>query len=161
MDALLKSRTASRGRMLAAGFLVVLAFSAQAGSKPPGFAVASAHPLATDAGIEILQQGGNAFDAAVAVSAALGVVEPYSSGIGGGGFWLLHRERDRFETMVDGREMAPQAASREMYQDAQGHAIADLSRDGPIAGGIPGTPAAASGPCRTWPATRRRSASRW
>jgi gamma-glutamyltranspeptidase / glutathione hydrolase len=142
MDSLLQSRNASRGRMLAAGFLVVLAFSAQAGSKPPGFAVASAHPLATDAGIEILQQGGNAFDAAVAVSAALGVVEPYSSGIGGGGFWLLHRERDRFETMVDGREMAPRAASREMYQDAQGHAIADLSRDGPIAGGIPGTPAA-------------------
>ncbi|MDR3415048.1 MAG: gamma-glutamyltransferase [Nevskia sp.] len=104
--------------------------------------MASAHPLATDAGIEILQSGGNAFDAAVAVSAALSVVEPYSSGIGGGGFWLLHRQRDGFETMVDGRETAPRAASREMYQDAQGHAIADLSRNGPIAGAIPGTPAA-------------------
>ena len=113
-----------------------------AGAKPPGYAVASAHPLATDAGIEILQAGGNAFDAAVAVSAALGVVEPYSSGIGGGGLWLLHRQRDGFETMVDGRETAPAASSKAMYQDAQGHAIADLSRNGPIAGAIPGTPAA-------------------
>jgi len=142
MDSLLKTRIATPGRMLAIGLVAVLSFSAEAGSRPPGYAVASAHPLATDAGIEILQQGGNAFDAAVAVSAALGVVEPYSSGIGGGGFWLLHRQRDRFETMVDGRETAPQAASREMYQDAQGHAIADLSQNGPIAGGIPGTPAA-------------------
>ncbi len=142
MDTPLKSRFAPHGRLLFVLLIAVAAGTAQAGARPPGYAVASAHPLATDAGIEILQQGGNAFDAAVAVSAALGVVEPYSSGIGGGGFWLLHRQRDRFETMVDGREMAPQAASREMYQDAQGHAIADLSRDGPIAGGIPGTPAA-------------------
>ncbi len=142
MDSPLKTPIVLRGRIIAASLSLVLAFSAQAGGRPPGYAVASAHPLATDAGIEILRQGGNAFDAAVAVSAALGVVEPYSSGIGGGGFWLLHRERDRFETMVDGREMAPQAASREMYQDAQGHAIADLSQNGPIAGGIPGTPAA-------------------
>lgn len=142
MDTPPKSRFAPHGRLLFALLIAVAAGTAQAGARPPGYAVASAHPLATDAGIEILQQGGNAFDAAVAVSAALGVVEPYSSGIGGGGFWLLHRQRDRLETMVDGREMAPQAASREMYQDAQGHAIADLSRDGPIAGGIPGTPAA-------------------
>jgi gamma-glutamyltranspeptidase/glutathione hydrolase len=135
-----------RGGLLALPLLLVLAqilvSSAAAESRPPGYAVASAHPLATDAGIEILQQGGNAFDAAVAVSAALGVVEPYSSGIGGGGFWLLHRQRDSFETMVDGRETAPQASTATMYQDAQGHAIADLSRNGPIAGGIPGTPAA-------------------
>jgi gamma-glutamyltranspeptidase/glutathione hydrolase len=126
---------------LAIAFLL-LAGAAAAAGKPPGYAVASAHPLATDAGIEILQQGGNAFDAAVAVSAALAVVEPYSSGIGGGGLWLLHRQRDGFDTLVDGREKAPQAATREMYQDAQGHAIADLSRNGPIAGAIPGMPAA-------------------
>lgn len=132
--------------IFASGLLSFAAASAGAASrlpaKPPGFAVASAHPLATAAGIEVLQEGGNAFDAAVAVSAALGVVEPYSSGIGGGGFWLLHRQRDGLETLVDGREKAPGAASRTMYQDAQGHAIADLSRNGAIAGGIPGTPAA-------------------
>ena len=72
--------------------------------RPPLPGIASAHPLATQAGMEILAGGGNAFDAAVAVSAALAVVEPYSSGIGGGGFWLLHRARDGFEVMVDGRE---------------------------------------------------------
>jgi gamma-glutamyltranspeptidase/glutathione hydrolase len=110
--------------------------------KPPVAAIASAHPLATQAGMEILADGGNAFDAAVAVSAALAVVEPYSSGIGGGGFWLLHRARDRFEVMVDGRETAPLAARRDMYLDADGEVIAELSVDGALAAGIPGEPAA-------------------
>jgi gamma-glutamyltranspeptidase/glutathione hydrolase len=125
-----------------AALLLCMIFVVGAADKPPGYAVASAHPLATDAGIEILQDGGNAFDAAVAVSAVLAVVEPYSSGIGGGGFWLLHRASDGFEAFVDGRETAPHAASATMYQDGQGHAIADLSRNGPIAGAIPGEPAA-------------------
>ncbi|MCW8840699.1 MAG: gamma-glutamyltransferase, partial [Gammaproteobacteria bacterium] len=97
---------------------------------------------ATEAGMEILQAGGNAFDAAVAVSAALAVVEPYSSGIGGGGFWLLHRAEDGFETMLDGRERAPLAAQRDMYLDAEGEVIPGLSMDGPLAAGIPGEPAA-------------------
>ncbi|MGH6692943.1 MAG: gamma-glutamyltransferase, partial [Gammaproteobacteria bacterium] len=87
----------------------------QAAETPPASAIASAHPLATAAGFEILDAGGNAFDAAVAVSAALGVVEPAGSGFGGGGFWLLHRARDGFEVMVDGRERAPLAARRDMY----------------------------------------------
>lgn len=109
---------------------------------PPAVAVASAHPLATEAGQEILAAGGNAFDAAVAVTAALAVVEPYSSGLGGGGFWLLHRARDGFEVMVDGREKAPLAAHRDMYLDEQGQVIEGLSVDGPLAAGIPGVPAA-------------------
>lgn len=105
-------------------------------------AVASAHPLATEAGLEVLNAGGNAFDAAIAVSAALAVVEPYSSGIGGGGFWLLHRARDGKQVMVDGRERAPLAAHRDMYLDADREVLADLSINGPLAAAIPGEPAA-------------------
>ena len=109
---------------------------------PPVAGIASAHPQATQAGMDILASGGNAFDAAVAVSAALAVVEPYSSGIGGGGFWLLHRQRDGFQVMVDGREKAPLAAYRNMYLDDDGNVIPDLSVNGALAAGIPGTPAA-------------------
>ena len=61
-----------------------------AATHPPGAAVASGHALATEAGMQILREGGNAFDAAVAVSSTLSVVEPISSGMGGGGFFLLH-----------------------------------------------------------------------
>lgn len=109
---------------------------------PPQGAIASAHPLATEAGLEILRQGGNAFDAAIAVTATLGVVEPYGSGIGGGGFWLLHRQADHKQVMIDGREMAPGRASRDMYLDAQGNVRPNASIDGPLAAGIPGVPAA-------------------
>ncbi|MHB8455562.1 MAG: gamma-glutamyltransferase [Acidiferrobacterales bacterium] len=112
------------------------------GAHPPEAAIASAAPLATAAGAEILKEGGNAFDAAVAIAAALAVVEPYSSGLGGGGFWLLHRASDGFETMVDGRERAPLAASANMYLDRHGDVVARLSLDGPLAAAIPGTPAA-------------------
>ena len=111
-------------------------------ARPPVAGIASAHPLATQAGMEILASGGNAFDAAVAVSAALAVVEPYSSGLGGGGFWLLHRERDGFEVMVDGREKAPLAASRNMYLGDDGKVVPGLSVNGALAAGIPGEPAA-------------------
>ncbi|NOR70030.1 MAG: gamma-glutamyltransferase [Methylomarinum sp.] len=105
-------------------------------------AIASAHPLATLAGFEVLKQGGNAFDAAVAVSAALSVVEPAGSGLGGGGFWLLHRASDGFETMIDGREKAPLAATKDMFLDAQGNVVKGLSRNGVLSAGIPGLPAA-------------------
>ncbi|OOZ36283.1 hypothetical protein BOW51_07865 [Solemya velesiana gill symbiont] len=105
-------------------------------------AMATAHPMATEAGHEILAQGGNAFDAAVAVSAVLAVVEPYSSSIGGGGFWLLHRASDGYQVMIDGREKAPLAAHRDLYLDADGKVVPGLSINGPLSAGIPGEPAA-------------------
>lgn len=123
-------------------FAVVLVISSSLSAKNQPAAIATAHPLATEAGERILQQGGNAFDAAVAISAALAVVEPYSSGIGGGGFWLLHRSKDGYETMLDGREKAPLRAHRDMYLDEQGNVVADLSINGPLSAGIPGVPAA-------------------
>jgi gamma-glutamyltranspeptidase/glutathione hydrolase len=110
-------------------------------ASPHKAAIASAHPLATQAGQEVLAQGGNAFDAAIAVAAALAVVEPGSSGVGGGGFYLLHVAKDGRYTMVDARETAPAAATRDMYVDANGKVKRDASRDGPLAAGIPGEPA--------------------
>ena len=104
-------------------FALFLSTALMADDKPAQVAVATAHPIATAAGLEILNAGGNAFDAAVAVSATLAVVEPYSSGIGGGGFWLLHRARDGRQVMVDGRERAPLAAHRDMYLDTAGEVI--------------------------------------
>ncbi|NOZ54375.1 MAG: gamma-glutamyltransferase [Gammaproteobacteria bacterium] len=108
----------------------------------PAAGIATAHPAATEAGHEILAAGGNAFDAAVAISASLAVVEPMSSGLGGGGFWLLHREKDNFDIMIDGREKAPKAAQRNMYLDEAGEVIPGLSITGPLSAGIPGLPAA-------------------
>ncbi len=123
--------------------LCLLLFLAACGTKPAdSIGVATAHPIATAAGINIMQQGCNAFDAAVAVSATLAVVEPYSSGMGGGGFWLLHEaSKDRF-VMIDGRETAPGRATRTMYQNDLGDVIPELSRDGALAAGIPGQTAA-------------------
>ncbi|MGH8442479.1 MAG: gamma-glutamyltransferase, partial [Nevskiaceae bacterium] len=108
---------------------------------PPGYALATAHPLATAAGVEMLEEGGNAFDAAVAVSAVLTVVASQSTGIGGGGFFLLHREADGFETLVDGREVAPLAANSKMFQDPKGVAIPKASLNGARGAAIPGLPA--------------------
>jgi gamma-glutamyltranspeptidase/glutathione hydrolase len=139
----------ARGPRFGAFLLCVLVLFGGAGSasaaapvKPPAQAVASAHPLATEAGQAILDAGGNAFDAAIAVSAALAVVEPYSSGIGGGGFWLLHRAGDGRQVMIDGRERAPLAAHRNLYLDEAGAVVPGLSMDGPLAAAIPGEPAA-------------------
>jgi gamma-glutamyltranspeptidase/glutathione hydrolase len=129
-------------RITVFAFLVFIGGLAIAEKGPPAAAIASAHPLATRAGHGVLEAGGNAFDAAVAVSAVLAVVEPYSSGIGGGGFWLLHRAKDDFEIMIDGRERAPLAATSRMYFDKSGKLIDRASIDGPLAAAIPGLPAA-------------------
>ena len=104
--------------------------------------IATAHPLATKAGYEILEMGGNAFDAAVTVSAVLSVVEPYSSGLGGGGFFLLHNAEDGQSVFVDAREKAPSMADQDMYLDENGDVLRTASLNGPLASGIPGLPAA-------------------
>lgn len=104
--------------------------------------VVSAHPLATQAGEAVLLQGGNAFDAAAAVTAALGVVEPYGSGLGGGGFYLLHIADAQRDVMLDARETAPGKAHADMYLDEHGQPVDDLSIVGGLAAGIPGIPAA-------------------
>lgn len=122
--------------------LLLISYPVAAAGKPPAAAIASAHPLATAAGFETLAAGGNAFDAAIAVSAALAVVEPSGSGLGGGGFWLLHRAEDGLERMIDGRERAPLAATASMYLDPEGKPVKNASLDGALAAAIPGTPAA-------------------
>ena len=121
---------------------LLLALPALGGDRPGMGAVSSAHEAATAAGEKILRSGGNAFDAAVAVSAALAVVEPESSGIGGGGFWLLHFADEDASVMIDGRETAPAAATADMFLDEDGHVDRDLATNGPLAAGIPGAPAA-------------------
>ena len=117
--------------------LMMLVHSAYARS----YALATAHSLATQAGVDVLENGGNAFDAAVAISAALAVVEPYGSGIGGGGFWLLHEAKTNTDIVIDGREVAPLAATKNMYLDEHGKPTGD-SINGPRAAGIPGVVAA-------------------
>ncbi len=109
---------------------------------PGQWAIATAHPLATKAGEDILAAGGNAFDAAVAVSAALAVVEPSGSGLGGGGFYLLHEADSGRKVFVDAREKAPLESDPDMYLDADGEVVAERLRSHPLAAGIPGIPAA-------------------
>jgi gamma-glutamyltranspeptidase/glutathione hydrolase len=122
----------------------ILLLAVTSGNAAAGYrnAVASAHPLASDAGMRILGEGGNAFDAAVTVAAVLAVVEPYGSGIGGGGFWLLQRASDGKQAMLDGRERAPLAAHRDMYIDEEGEALHGRSMNGPLSAAIPGQVAA-------------------
>jgi gamma-glutamyltranspeptidase/glutathione hydrolase len=105
-------------------------------------AIASAHPLATQAGIDILNLGGNAFDAAIAVTATLAVVEPYSSGLGGGGLYLLHQAAKDHYVMIDARERAPLRAHEDLYLDETGNVIDGASINGALSAAIPGIPAA-------------------
>src|SRR3990172_1000186 len=108
-------------------------------------AIASQHLLATQVGKEILKQGGNAFDAAVAMSAMLAVVEPYDSGLGGGGFWLLHLENEKEghqDIVIDGRETAPKAAYEKMFVTDSGRLKVQIITQGALSAAIPGEPAA-------------------
>ena len=135
------TRTLNRLPSLLGALLLLCALAAQA-KAPQQAAIASPHPQATAAGREILFIGGNAFDAAVAVSAALAVVEPYASGLGGGGFFLLRQSAEpiRYQ-FLDARERAPFQANQNMYR-RDGKVQPTLSLNGPLAAAIPGLPAA-------------------
>ena len=100
--------------------------------------VVAAHPLASEAGVTILQAGGNAIDAAIATAFAISVLEPYSAGIGGGGFLLIYDAERREIQSLDFRERAPIAATADMYLDANGEPTDD-SRNGHRAVAVPGT----------------------
>jgi gamma-glutamyltranspeptidase/glutathione hydrolase len=114
---------------------------AELAAHPPGAVIASAHRLATQAGQEVLAEGGNAFDAAVAVASTLGVVESESSGIGGGDFFLLHEAKSGKDTFIDARETAPASVTPAEYLDKNGRLDHDKALDGALAAGIPGAPA--------------------
>ena len=105
--------------------------------------VVSIHHAATDAGVEVLHEGGNAVDAAVAVGFALAVVHPVAGNIGGGGFMLIRPSGRALANgqphFLDFREKAPAAASANMYLDAQGNVVPKMSTVGPKASGVPGT----------------------
>lgn len=128
------------GRLLLLPLL--LSLTVEAAPAPNQQAVASAHPIATAAGHQVLDQGGNAFDASIAVAATLAVVEPAGSGIGGGGFFLLRKPngQDIDYRFIDARETAPLAAHRNMYLDDSD--MLQRVINGPLAAGIPGLPAA-------------------
>lgn len=121
---------------------VAIAAGATVSATPPGNAVASAHALATEAGLQVMREGGNAFDAAIATSAVLSVVEPISSGLGGGGFFLLHDASTGRDVFVDARETAPASAHPDRYRGADGAFDRDRAENGPWSAGIPGLPAA-------------------
>src|SRR5438477_8279009 len=121
-----------------AAFLILFAASAR-GEWTHGV-VASGHPIATDTGLAVLKSGGNAVDAAVSVALTLGVVDGHNSGIGGGCFILIRRANGSL-VAIDGREMAPAAARRDMFV-RNGKPDTDLSQSGALASGGPGAIAA-------------------
>ena len=121
---------------------VPAAAKAATAQKGPGkAAIASANFHATEAGLEVIAKGGNAFDAAIAVAATLSVVEPESSGIGGGFMAVLHRAADGKRIFIDARETAPAAVNAQDYLDADGSPNRDAALNGPLSAGIPGEPA--------------------
>lgn len=100
--------------------------------------VVSAHPIATQIGVDILKAGGNAVDASIAVQFALAVCYPAAGNIGGGGF-MLYRDKDGNVSALDYREMAPAKATEKMYLDENGNALAEKSIYGQLAAGVPGS----------------------
>lgn len=132
----------------------VSAYSIQKEIVADSAAVVSAHPLATQVGVEVLKKGGNAVDAAVAVQFALAVVYPQAGNIGGGGF-MVYRSASGEIAALDYREKAPAAAHERMYQDSAGRVLLERSRFGPLACGVPGS---VDG---MWEAHRRYGRLKW
>lgn len=136
-------------RLFTVLFLLVYSISVQAQYNPYNYsiekkltskkaAVVSAHPLASKAGIAILKKGGNAFDAAIATQLALAVVYPGAGNIGGGGFLLAVTNKGE-QVALDYREKASASASRDMFLDKEGNAQTNLSQNGHLSSGVPGT----------------------
>jgi gamma-glutamyltranspeptidase/glutathione hydrolase len=146
-------RSAPQGAALLLGLLLGGSAAALAADAPPRAApvaaaqrpghaaIASANFIATNAGLEVLAKGGNAFDAAVAVASTLSVVEPESSGIGGGFMAVLRRASDGREVFIDARETAPAAVDSKDYLKPDGTPDRDAALNGPLSAGIPGEPA--------------------
>ncbi len=149
------------GRARLAGLVALASLLVAVGSRAASFpaasgrggAVASAEAAATEAGLEILRAGGNAADAAVATALALAVVHPEAGNLGGGGFAVL-RLGGRLESL-DFRETAPARARPDMYLDADGRPRPEASQVGPLAAGVPGSPAG------LWELHRRHGALPW
>jgi len=99
--------------------------------------VVSAREEASRIGVDIMKQGGNVFDAMIATDLALNVCYPYAGSLGGGGF-MVYRTKDGEYGALDYREMAPSAATQDMFLDEEGNVIPDLSTEGSLAIGVPG-----------------------
>lgn len=136
-------RTKSAGGVVFGVLLLVLGSPLEGWAARPyrGGALATAHPEASEAALQMLERGGNAVDAAVAAALVLGVVAPYHSGIGGGGFALVHKpaagEQGVVNEVFDFREVAPKAASRDMFV-RDGKVVPGLSTDGALSVAVPG-----------------------
>ncbi|BAX78593.1 gamma-glutamyltransferase [Labilibaculum antarcticum] len=122
-------------------FISLFVFSCSSPQKPKSYKngiVVTAHYLASEVGNEILQKGGNAFDAAIAVQFALAVAYPRAGNIAGGGFAVIRTSKGEYNSL-DFRETAPRAAYEQMYCDKKGNVNSDLSQKGHLAVGVPGT----------------------
>lgn len=112
--------------------------------------VVAEQALASQVGLDVLKAGGNAVDAAVAMGFALGVTLPYSGNTGGGGFMMVHNARTGEDVALDFREVAPRAATRDLYLDAQGEVVDDMSLHTHAAVGVPGTVAGLTHALQRW-----------